>query len=795
MLIFFYFSFTFRLIDHVLIDSSAATTVENLEAAYKESCQQEGWFAFSMQKLGKILRKLFPEVIYSTKRSKGGHTILYRNLKLVEPEEEHPLESLDFIPHGSFLLQKDNNFMKLGIVTSILTNGNRVVVELTVTNSSFQFQVRGKKINNDLLCLSNNFKLTKGSLEKLVYIAKKMKICCGVSKKPTETLDNYILEIVSHVGDENSSEERLRCSVFCKQVVAWTSNGNTCRSCQKNYYSTLPKQEESAELNLSQEDPPTVLLDEESASDMETILKDVFSGASDSMKVLLASQHKVLQKKNKCGMRWPKAVISLCLNLWIRSPKSYEDLKDSKMLTLPSGRQLSRYKNAVNQRPGINRDMLRWMKKTADDANIPPAGRTGILMHDEAKLQQDIVLVRHEDTFRLIGWVDMGEEAFLTQVMKTGTVKRELATDALQLVYLGHTGFRFPVAHFAATASKAHELYVILWNAISALGEWGFNVDAIVQDGGEQNREFMKMLFPDGDPVGHNCIVKNPTNLERNVAISQDFSHCVKKLRNSILSSGHETAHTRCCKFKDSDIIWKQWIAAVNWDRDINSRLIHFRVTDAHIFPNQSEKMRNKLAEEMMNADMLNLMLAYQSSYPNGHHLDAAVQLLRQTSALIHIFRDTRPVKSMSDERLQTLDNISQWFQNWENGNKKDTTIPENKKRQSLPSKECLEDLHILIKSFQQVCEMRCQDYPGWGIVPSRFNTDLVENQFCQQRGLFNGNATHPNLATYSHTVNSIIIGQTSKSRGRKSNAGFQKAPSYTFCRPENKKKAKLPRL
>jgi hypothetical protein len=59
-------------------------------------------------------------------------------------------------------------------------------------------------------------------------------------------------------------------------------------------------------------------------------------------------------------------------------------------------------------------------------------------------------------------------------------------------------------------------------------------------------------------------------------------------------------------------IVWQQWLDAVQWDRTTNSRLLHYKASDTHLHPSHVEKMRNHLAEEMMDDEMLNLMLHYQ---------------------------------------------------------------------------------------------------------------------------------------------------------------------------------------
>ena len=73
--------------------------------------------------------------------------------------------------------------------------------------------------------------------------------------------------------------------------------------------------------------------------------------------------------------------------------------------------------------------------------------------------------------------------------------------------------------------------------------------------------------------------------------------------------------------------------------------------------------MRNHLAEEVLNCDMLHLFLQYQSHLgEKGSVLNGTIQLLRQTLALINIFRDVRSVSNLNDNRLKQLQEILSWF-------------------------------------------------------------------------------------------------------------------------------------
>ena len=81
------------------------------------------------------------------------------------------------------------------------------------------------------------------------------------------------------------------------------------------------------------------------------------------------------------------SMIQLCLTVWARSPKSYEQLRQSGLLLLPSPRQLSRYKNCIPQLSGFHDEVFRWMAKEAERNNIPPEGYVGSLIFDEMSIQ------------------------------------------------------------------------------------------------------------------------------------------------------------------------------------------------------------------------------------------------------------------------------------------------------------------------------------------------------------------------------------------------------------------------
>ena len=100
----------------------------------------------------------------------------------------------------------------------------------------------------------------------------------------------------------------------------------------------------------------------------------------------------------------------------------------------------------------------------------------------------------------------------------------------------------------------------------------------------------------------------------------------------------------------------------------------------------------------------------------------------------------------------------------------------ENKEKH-LISFQTREDIVSLLIGFDELCSEKFKKSFG-SITPNRVNSDAIENLISQQRGLHNGANTNPNYLTFSRSVNSIILGQSSGSR--KSNAGGNGAYIYT---------------
>lgn len=602
--------------------------------------------SIDLVKLGRLIRRLFPNISTSHPRNKvtGKQETAYVNLELQDDCVQTPFDLTDIskhIPSSCPVQSHLQNYVTIGIPTEIIVNGNVLFKRITIKDSTWNLSIRGKDINLKDIGVDSTFINTEECLRKTFEILNKIKVCTGVTITDVDHLyidinkKTVIKEFISISGNENTSVTKLRY-VNCDQTLKWGSSTEACRTCQKKI--TINKElqsicDESLDDEVNEDnDGDSIPLSKKDQKDRTEIFESVFPGASTEMKTLLQSQAQALKCKNRKSIRWDKKILSLCLSMWIRSPANYQQLREINFLILPSGRQLRKYKNEVPQKSGINDEILHWMYSAAKEQNLEENGYSGGLVHDETKIQEGLVLSMKGGYPNLIGWVDTGEENMHATVLKKNALQASLATHVLQIVFIGYTGFRFPVCHYPTKGVSASELHTILWSVIKMLYDWGFYVDFIIQDGGQENRQFIKSNFS-GDPLQHNYMYVSPNLVDpsREVAHIQDFSHNIKKIRNSILSSGHKKHCKRLMQKDGQEIIWDHWKSAVQWDRDVNTRPICHKITDSHLYPNSAEKMRNHLAEEMLNEDFLYLMECFQASLHDGTYLNSSIQLLKQT--------------------------------------------------------------------------------------------------------------------------------------------------------------------
>ncbi|KAJ8034277.1 hypothetical protein HOLleu_21044 [Holothuria leucospilota] len=360
-----------------------------------------------------MLKRLFPSTTFIRRSVNGKRHTFVQGIEFIQKENTmvdqiHTTlsELKKFIPPDVLLMQSGSEEkLTLSITSDLSTNGNIVLKTVKLSTTEWELWVQGCQVNMSKIEIDNTFKTSRGNLNRVIDIARKISLCEGFPYVESMPQDNHtFLKETIQLGEEKP--RYVVHSQTCKQAVRWLAEVKACRTCREMY--TPSKSHE-------------VVLEDDDHEDMSILLQKCFPHASDEMKILLQAQQDALKAKNATARRWNKDVISACLSLWIRSPRAYEDLGQTGMLILPSGRHLRQYKNIVHQQSGPLEEMFKWMFQCANDVKIPPGA--GIITHNETKIQEDLVVDMTDGKVKLIGWIDSGDDGNNIKILQKGTIK------------------------------------------------------------------------------------------------------------------------------------------------------------------------------------------------------------------------------------------------------------------------------------------------------------------------------------------------------------------------------------
>lgn len=117
------------------------------------------------------------------------------------------------------------------------------------------------------------------------------------------------------------------------------------------------------------------------------------------------------------------------------------------------------------------------------------------------------------------------------------------------------------------------------------------------------NLPFYQFLSKQTKNISHHYIdIKSATSLF-------PFQHNFKKIRNNILKSCVDENGTRCLELaQGKNILWEHFVSAFNYDQGEMSLSYHEKLTLKHFQLDPASKMRNQLAKDVLDKNMLNLM-------------------------------------------------------------------------------------------------------------------------------------------------------------------------------------------
>ena len=270
----------------------------------------------------------------------------------------------------------------ISIPTRYFFNDHAVNKTVTLTHDGTWTLSIGGRTALDVSRLGLQKRYSASMLPALLRLVDDMRLCVGkkCSTVVTGVSRRSMLRCTTPFFENAVSTLKSKA---CHQVLCFTATSHCCRPCQRISLRELPVPIPHSNIDSIAD-----------TSALQTILREIIPHCPNSFHDLIVSQHDAHAAKSNRGVRWGNDMIRLCLSLYCRSPSTYHQLGASCILKLPSGRLLSMYKNTVQQAPGLQEEVFKWMHDEAQRLALSNADRQGGIVIDEMAIQPDLQMVR-----------------------------------------------------------------------------------------------------------------------------------------------------------------------------------------------------------------------------------------------------------------------------------------------------------------------------------------------------------------------------------------------------------------
>ena len=193
-------------------------------------------------------------------------------------------------------------------------------------------------------------------------------------------------------------------------------------------------------------------------------------------------------------------IIRFCLAIASKSGSAYDELRDSRVLCLPSRRTLRDYRNAICPQTGFNFQIIEELKTMT--LNLEGHQRFICLSFDEMEIESGLVFNKY--TGQIIGFTDLGDTDINEATLEK---EKSIATHALLFFIRGIScDLKLPLAYFASEVLLSTQIMALFWRCVAIL-EINCNLWVItaVCDGASTNRKFFS-LHKGLDGNSHTCL-------------------------------------------------------------------------------------------------------------------------------------------------------------------------------------------------------------------------------------------------------------------------------------------------
>lgn len=491
-------------------------------------------------------------------------------------------------------------------------------------------------------------------------------------------------------------------------------------------------------------------------------ISDIYSDENSYQRLFWMEQLKYNSLADKRGMRWHPMIVKWCIFLKSKSANTYDALRNSGFIHLPSERTLYDYTNYIEKGVGLQPDIISMLHGEMIKMDMSGHRKLVGLLHDEIKIQSDLVYDKHSG--ELIGFVNLGK--INNDLLHIDECLRKepkaLAKYVLVLMVRGiSTNLKFPLAHYATNGITSDQLFPILWEAVEILEiDLGLNVLFITSDGAAPNRRFVRLHRTNENEEKE--VVYRAVNIfaeeERYIYFISDAPHLLKTTRNCFSNSHSHKKSRQLWNGKDIS-----WLHIVDLFKDHCSGIYRRcpKLTRAHVDLTSYGCMKVSFAAQVMSstvADAIELLY--------GPDRSETVQFINHINKFfdcmnVRSFRESfkkrnenvKPYQSEDDQRLDYLLNeFLLYFDDWKtNVENRPGNFSKSQRAKMQLSYQTLEGLKMTVKSVTE-CIRYCLKQGMEFVLTERFNQDPIEQHFGMHRTV-NGCNTNPSLDKFNHTM------------------------------------------
>ena len=290
-----------------------------------------------------------------------------------------------------------------------------------------------------------------------------------------------------------------------------------------------------------------------------------------------------LHGKKKQGRRYSPELKSLAISIFHASGKAYRLL--SKLFILPSNSSLHRYISRMPDKTGISQGSLKIMEKKVMQMN--PREKECTLCMDEISLKTNLFYSVPSD--KIIGLEDFGS-------YRTNKV----ATSAFVLLIRSISGnWKQPLAYYLVNRGCPRDaMEDIVKEAIDKLECIGLNVVVVMSDQGSNFYSLANHLkvTPEEPWFIHNG---------RKIFLMFDAPHLIKSVRNNLMKYTFRFGEDHVASWKDVEAVYAR-------DSALPIRSTP-KLTEKHIRPNNFNRMKVKLATQVLSHTVAAAICTYVS--------------------------------------------------------------------------------------------------------------------------------------------------------------------------------------